>query len=356
MAPPDDAVVRVPLQAPVVRPPAPRPARTGSGVPCSFYITPAGEHRHDLSPQELARVISSGEGTLWVDVDTSVRAQQPLLGAVLGLHPLAAEDALNPNSRLKVEEFPNGLFAIVRGVDFCHSTVDPYDVETYNVSFFLGRNFLITAHGTAAPAVTAMRERVSRSADVLARGPVYLMHQMMDASVDAYFPVVDQIDDFIDAIEDRVFVTFDQSALRDIYQVRRLVLSLRRQLAPQREVFNALANRPTPLIPENAQRYFRDVYEHVMRIYDSLDVQRDLLGGTLDSYLTQVNNRTGEASKALAVLGAISIPFVVVSGMWGMNFDRVPLSHHPHGFAIMMAIQLAIGVLLVWLLRRLGLL
>ena len=329
--------------------------RGGPGVPCSYYVTGDGRFSANLLPAELAEAIGGGEGTLWVDIDTTVREQQALL-PLFGMHPLAVEDALNPNSRVKVEEYPDALLAIVRGVDFCESTADPYDVETYNLAFFLARNVLVTAHATPSPAVQAMRERVSRSSAVLARGPVYLMHQMMDASVDAYFPIVDQIDTFIDDIEERVFVAFDQGAMRDIYQARRLVLTLRRQLAPQREVFNALANRPHGLVPVEAQRYFRDVYDHVMRIYDSLDVQRDLLGGTLDSYLTQVNNRTGEASKALAVVGAISIPFVMVSGMWGMNFERIPLSRHPHGFAIMMAIQLAIGLGLLALLRRRGLL
>lgn len=359
MAAPGGAVTAPSRPAPatgVVRPPAEARVRSGSAVPCSFYRAPDGSLHRDLPPHELARLMESGEGHLWVDVDTSVREQQTLLQLVFGLHPLAAEDALSPNSRVKVEEYPNGLFAIVRGVEFCETTADPYDVETYNLSFFLTSSMLVTAHSTTSPAVSAMRERVSRAPDLLGRGPVFLMHQMMDASVDAYFPIVDQIDDFVDAIEERVFVAFDQGAMRDIYQARRLVLTLRRQLAPQREVFNALANRPHALVPADAQRYFRDVYDHVMRIYDSLDVQRDLLGGTLDSYLTQVNNRTGEASKALAVVGAISIPFVVISGMWGMNFERIPLSQHPHGFAVMMAIQLAIGLGLLVVLRRRGLL
>ncbi len=363
MAPPDDALStaagaeRTGRVACSAAPQAIEPrVRSGSATPCSLYLAPDGALFTDLAPPDLARVVQTGVGTLWVDVDTSVREQQALLQPLFGMHPLAAEDALNPNSRVKVEEYPNGLFAIVRGVEFCESTADPYDVETYNLSFFVSRNMLVTAHATGSPAVNGMRERVTRAPELLTRGPVFLMHQMMDASVDAYFPVIDQIDDFVDEIEERVFVAFDQAAMRDIYQARRLVLTLRRQLAPQRELFNTLANRPIALVPADAQRYFRDVYDHVMRIYDSLDVQRDLLGSTLDSYLTQVNNRTGEASKALAVVGAISIPFVVVSGMWGMNFQHIPLSTYPHGFAIMMAIQLAIGLGLLVLLRRRGLL
>ena len=173
----------------------------------------------------------------------------------------------------------------------------------------------------------------------------------MDDAVDAYFPVLDGIDSFFDAIEPRVFEAFDERALQDIFQLKRLVLTLRRYLAPQREVFNTLANRPTELMTPEAQRYFADVHDHVLRVYDGLDAARDLLGSTLDSYLTQVSNRTGNASKSLAVVATLSTPFVVVAGMWGMNFERVPLAGHPNGFWLMLALQLALAAALLGLLR-----
>jgi magnesium transporter len=153
------------------------------------------------------------------------------------------------------------------------------------------------------------------------------------------------------AIEPRVFEAFDERALQEIFQLKRLVLTLRRYLAPQREVFNTLANRPTDLMTPEAQRYFADVHDHVLRVYDGLDSARDLLGSTLDSYLTQVSNRTGNATKGLSVVATLSVPFVVVAGMWGMNFERIPLAGHPHGFWLMLAVQLALGAALLGLLR-----
>jgi magnesium transporter len=129
------------------------------------------------------------------------------------------------------------------------------------------------------------------------------------------------------------------------------VLSLRRYLAPQREIFNVLTNRPSPLLPVDAQLYFRDVYDHVLRINDSLDNYRELLSNTLDSYLTQVSNRLGSITKGLSVIATLSVPFVVVSGMWGMNFVKIPLATWPHGFWVMLVVQLAVGVGLVALLR-----
>src|SRR6185503_18482949 len=168
---------------------------------------------------------------------------------------------------------------------------------------------------------------------------------IMDAAIDAYFPLLDQLDEFVDTLEHRVFEQFDQDALRDIFGVKRTVLSLRRHLAPQREVFNILTNRPSTLLSPESQVYFRDVYDHVLRITDSIDTYRDLLSSVLDSYLTQVSNRLGRVSKGLAVVATVSLPFVVVSGMWGMNVAHIPLANYPHAFWLMLVIQLGLGLM-----------
>jgi magnesium transporter len=182
------------------------------------------------------------------------------------------------------------------------------------------------------------------------------MHAVLDASVDAYFPIVEQLDDFIDSIEERVFARFDQDALREIFGVKRLVLQLRRHLAPQREVFSFLTNRPSALVPPDVQVYFRDIYDHIIRLNESIDTYRDLVSSVMESYLTQVSNRLNIATKSLTVVATLSVPFVVVSGMWGMNFNKIPLSDHPYGFWLMFVGQLTLGALLVLVLRRRGVL
>jgi magnesium transporter len=130
------------------------------------------------------------------------------------------------------------------------------------------------------------------------------------------------------------------------------VLSLRRYLQPSREVLNVLTNRPSTFIQPEVQIYFRDIYDHVLRINDALDTYRDLLSSTMDAYLTQVSNRLGATTKGLSVVATMSLPFVVVSGMWGMNFSKIPLSNWPHGFWVLLLVQLALGGLLVAVLRR----
>jgi magnesium transporter len=346
----DDAVKLVEAPKPGASPgePVTTPSK-GSAWSC--YHDESGRVREHLSADELQRVVASAKGTLWVDIDYRDTERMRLLADVFHIHPLAIEDSLNPNSRVKIEEYSNFLILIVRTVAWIEETEDPYDIETVNLTCFLGRNYLVTVHGAHTHPVEMTVELMRKNPDLLSMGPARLMHAIVDEAVNVYFPIIDRLDEFMDEIEDRVFAQFDKAALREIFNVKRLVLSLRRHLAPQRDVFSVLTNRPSTLLTVETQVYFRDIYDHVLRINDALETYRELLSATLDSYLTQVSNRLGTVTKALSVVATLSIPFVVISGMWGMNFDQIPLAHARYGFWIMLVVQLGIGALLVAALK-----
>jgi magnesium transporter len=313
----------------------------------SCYTDPRGTIRQGLSIEEIGSALASGEGTLWVDIDTRSTTQASLLKDLFHFHPLAIEEAVNPESRVKLEEFDKYVLLIVRTVAFCETTDDPYDLDTVNISFFLGRNYLVTVHGANTNPVETTAELLKRKPELAAHGPARLMHAIVDQAVDAYFPIIDKLDEFMDSLEEKIYGTFDQTALREVFAVKRLVLTLRRHLAPERDALSVLTNRPSALLTPDTQIYFRDIYDHVLRIYDSLENYRDLLSSTLDSYLTQVSNRLGMATKALGVVATFTLPFVVISGMWGMNFEHIPLHSHPHGFMILVFAQLALGLLIL---------
>lgn len=331
-------------------------AAAGAPHPRNWFRSAAGAVQRDVAAHDLAARLAEPGGFLWVDLDSGSPAQLALLELVFRLHPLVVEDTASPNGRVKVEEYPGYLFTVVRGVRYVSETEDPHDIETFNLACVLGPNYLVTVHGAHAPGVEAVWERVVRSPDLLERGAARTLHAVLDASVDAYFPIVDQLDEFIDSIEERVFVKFDDGARRDLFAVKRLLLQLKRHLAPQREVFSFLTNRPCALVAPEVQIYFRDIYDHVIRLNESLDTYRELVGSSMEAYLTQVSNRLSVVTKGLTVVATLSVPFVVVSGMWGMNFGHIPLSDWPHGFWVMFLIQLGLGGGLVWLLNRRGLL
>lgn len=318
----------------------------------SVWHGPDSSETVNCHPRDIAGLLQRNDGALWVHIDSRSRAQHAMLEHLFHFHPLAVEDTLNPKTRVKLEEYEGYLFVVVHAIAFRESTDDPYDLETTPLYAFLSDNALVTVSPVPLSAVTTMADRIARNPELMSRGLDRLLHGLLDEIVDSYFPILSRVDEFLDGLEERVFVDFDETALRDIFQVKRLVLSLRRQLSPQREVLATLTNRPTPLLRPAAQLYYRDIYDHVLRINESLDTYRDLLSSTMDSYLTQVSNRLGATTKALSVLATISLPFVVVSGMWGMNFSKVPLSNRPEGFWVMLVLQLVMGLLLLLFLRR----
>jgi magnesium transporter len=320
-------------------------------VPRSLFVAQDGSVHRDLLPNQLSDAVRQGEGVLWVDVDSSQRLQHAVLEKIFRFHPLAIEDTLNPESRVKLEEYDGYLFSIIRGVRFDDRTEDPYDFRTLNLCFFLGPNYLVTVHAASSSVCAEIWDRVTRSPDLVQRGAARLQHSIMDEAIDAYFPILDQVDEFIEGLESELFEREAAHELRSIFSVKRLVLSLRRHLGPQREIFQALANRPQRLVPIEVQLYYRDIYDHVLRINDAFETQRDMLSSTLETHLSKVSNQLGQVSKGLALVATLSIPFVVVSGMWGMNFEHIPLSGSPGGFWILLVAQLVLGVVLVGLLR-----
>jgi magnesium transporter len=320
-------------------------------IPHSVLRDRKGGLAFDIPPREIRDALADPDTKLWVDIDSTSRHQHAILEKLFHFHPLTVEDTLNPNSRVKIEAYDGFLFIVLRTIRFCDTTTDPYDLETENLYLYLGANYVVTVHAGYSQTVDTVADLIRRSPDLFDRGPARLAHSICDAAIDAFFPILDRVDEFVDGLEARVFERFDESALRDIFALKRTVLSLRRYLAPQREIFNVLTNRPSPLLPPESQLYFRDVYDHVLRINDSLDTFRELLSSTLDSYLTQVSNRLGSITKGLSVIATLSVPFVVISGMWGMNFEKIPLHGDTYGFWLMVAIQLALGAFLIGILR-----
>jgi magnesium transporter len=207
--------------------------------PHNIFRRPTGEIQRDLPLDALRAAFERPDGgTLWVDLDVSDDAQAALLTELFHFHPLAVEDARNPSSRVKAEEYPGFLVVVARVVSFCETTPDPYDLETANLTLFLSESAVVTTHMEALPAVQALVARLESNPDLLERGPARVAHHVLDTAIDAYFPILDQLDEFVDDMEQRVFGQFDERLLQEIFKVKRLVISLRRYLAPQREVLS----------------------------------------------------------------------------------------------------------------------
>lgn len=321
-----------------------------AGGPLSFWADERGSLERRLDRERMADVLRSGRGQLWVDVDSRREDEWLLLTELFGFHPLAVEDTRSPNCRVKIEEYDGYLFVVVRGLRFATRTPEPYDIQTSNLYLFLGPNYVVTVHGEESRAVEVVVERLEAGPELLARGAEHLAYVVIDTLVDFYFPFLDEIDGFVDELEDAIFHD-GSGALERIFELKRLLLVLRRQLAPMREVMATLANRPSPHLGPETQVYFRDVYDHVVRQVESLETYRDLLSGAMEMHLSMLSNRLNEVTKVLSAIATVILPATLIASIYGMNFRVLPLAGHPYGFWIMLGIMGVVGSGLVLVMR-----
>src|SRR2546427_2983311 len=195
-------------------------------------------------------------------------------------------------------------------------------------------------------------ERLLRNPELLARGVEMTMHNIIDQSVDAYFPLVEELNAMVDGLEERLFEKFDPQLIHEIFKAKRSAFSFRRHVGPLREVLNILTNRPCTHIRADTQLYYRDVYDHTIRIMESLDTVRDLLAGVLETYLSQTSNRMNKVMKQLSIVATIALPLIVIGGIYGMNFSQMPLTHNPYGFVIALASMVIVSGVILWWLKK----
>lgn len=320
--------------------------------PASLYRRPDGTIESELSPARIREIVQSGQGELWVDIDSTDNHQHALLEKVFEFHPLAIEDTLSPATRVKLEEYDRYLFVVMAGVRFDQATKDPFDLETYNLYFFLGKNYLVTVHAVPLQSCDHARDRFMRNPDLLARGVEMAMHHIIDQSVDAFFPLVEELNNLVDHLEEQLFQEFDENLIHEIFKAKRSAFAFRRHIGPLRDVLNILTNRPTGYIRPETQLYYRDVYDHTIRITESVDTTRDLLAGVLETYLSQTSNRMNKVMKQLSIVATIALPLIVVGGIYGMNFQHLPLTDHPLGFFWALGSMAAISAIMVYWLKK----
>jgi magnesium transporter len=318
----------------------------------SFYRTPDGDTRSNLTPTEIVKAAMSGEGKLWVDVDCQHTVEWLALAQTLAFHPLTIEDTLSPESRLKIEEYEGYLFIVAQDASFNVATEDPYDFETCNIYFFLAKNYLFTVHAQPSRATATLADRLTNGPEIIDRGVDYLAYAVLDTLIDLYFPMLDEIDEFVDVLETAIFEQdHTKETLEQIFDLKRTLLALRKHQAPMREILGTMANRPSVYVQPATQTYLRDVYDHVVRQIESIETYRDLLSGALEIYFSVAANRTNETMKALAVVGTFLLPATWVASIYGMNFEWMPFLHSPNGFWIAMGGMLGVSLLVFLYLK-----
>jgi magnesium transporter len=266
-----------------------------------------------LTRENVERLLASGE-FFWLDLHQPTAEDFAVLRDVFRFHPLALEDSEKFHQRPKLDEYDDFVFIVLYGA------AEDED-RLVEVHCFYSERFLITVHRDEAPAFAEVRRRYQkRKAPV--EDPGRLLYRIVDGLVDSFFPILEDFDDRIDRLEDETFLNASDEQLQEIFAMKRLLVGIRKAVGPQRDLFASLMGRITDLPGMTAEdeRYFRDIYDHLIRISDLIDTYRDLLTSSMDVFLSTVSNRLNVVMKQLAVIATIFLPLTFITGFFGQNF------------------------------------
>jgi magnesium transporter len=321
----------------------------------SLYFTQDGKLKEDLNQIDIAFALQDQTGLLWVDLEAVPDAEtEPLLRKTFGFHPLAIDDALHESHVPKLDDWGHYLYIVLHTVIFDRQN---QDVDTLELDIFVGKNYMVTHHDQPIEAVSRVWAAIQRDDRFLKNGADHLLYRLMDEIVASFMPVVEQLDLSLDQIEDEIFGRYSSGTLEKLFSTKRSVLYLRRILAPQREVLNKLARDEFEPIDERDRIYFRDVYDHLVRMYDITESVRELVSGALDSYLSVVNNRLNDVMKTLTIITTLFMPISFIASFFGMNFFQptIPLGAWTRGPAFLvtlLVIVLTPLAMFLWMRRR----
>jgi magnesium transporter len=284
---------------------------------------------------------------LWVDIlDPVHEVIEPLLEERFGFHELAAEDSLSATTLPKYDPFPTYDFFIFRTVDV---NVSEHAAETFKIAAFLGRNFLFTVHRRHVQAIDEVCNRLPGDRRILDRGPDFLLYSIVDGMVDAHFPLLETIEEAVDDLQDRIFENAEPSHLDELLHLKRDINVLRRHSLPQRELLNQISRGDTQFIQQQHLIYFRDAYDHMFRISETIDVDREQMTATMEAYLSVIANRTNDTMKLLTIFSALMLPLTLIAGIYGMNFEHMPELHWLHGYPFALGLMIGTAILMLFL-------
>lgn len=320
-----------------------------SRITLARYDEASLQEKEDCSLEVLGR--EKGEpGILWVNID-GLQDVELLgeIGGLFGLHPLILEDILNTDQRPKAEDFGSYIFIVLKNIQ------GPIDRGLYaqQVSIILGKNFVLSFQEKEGDLFNPIRDRLrAGKGRIRAAGADYLAHHLLDAIVDHYFIVLEGIEEKIEQLEDDLVRQAAPVKLQAIHQLKRELILLRKSLWPLREAIGLLQRSDSPLIVDSDLLYFRDIYDHIIAVADTVDTFRDMLAGMLDIYLSAVSMKMNQVMKVLTIIATIFMPLTFLAGIYGMNFKNMPEFGWPWAYFALWGVMLAIAAFMLILFRR----
>ncbi len=288
----------------------------------------------------------------WVDVQGAADADLvKQIGEIFELHPLAMEDVVHRHQRPKFEPYDHHIFFVAH----LAKMIKPGDVDDTEVAIFIGPDYVITFMDRYGELLDPVRQRLRKNgARIRTSGVDYLAYAIIDAIVDCYFPVLEDLGDYFQKIEERVVDEPSPELFREMHQLRRELLRLRRSVWPQRDAINALIREENQIVTEPVRVYLRDCYDHSVQIIDVIETYRELISGLVDLYLSSLSNRLNGVMKVLTMISTIFMPLSFLAGVYGMNFKHMPELDHRWGYPAVLTVMFVIFCGMIWFFRKEG--
>jgi magnesium transporter len=325
-------------------------AQSAPVIDCAAYVN--GRRIADLGIDQIEASLSRTGQFVWLGLYEPDKAVLRQVQQQFHLHDLAIEDAYNAHQRPKLELYEDSLFVVLRTAQMQRS---PRDIEFGETHVFVGSNFVVTVRHGSLRSHVGVRQRCESTPQQLAKGPGYVLYSLMDFVVDQYLPIVAEIEEQVQELEDTLLEDPSSTeATQRIYRLKRDLLALRRAVAPLAEVSNRLMRFDLPHIPDDTRPYFRDVYDHVLRLNETIDMQRELLSTALEAHLSLMSVAQNEHMKRITAWAAMIAVPTMIAGVYGMNFTNMPELQWTYGYYVSLAIMAIASIGLFFGFRRSG--
>jgi magnesium transporter len=306
----------------------------------------------ELNSVEECMAFKDQPGTnLWINVDGLDRVEViEKLGSYFNIHPLTLEDVLNTGQRPKTDDYESYIYTVLKMM-----LLDMEKIVVDQISIIIGPNYILSFMERGVDIFDPLKERLRNPASRLRKNGVdYLAYGLIDAVIDNYFLILEHFEDEIEELEDELVNNPTPETLQTIQKYKREMIVLRKSIWPLRELINGLQKAESEIIAENTQIYLRDVYDHTIRVIDSIEDFREILSSMVDIYLSSVSNKMNDIMKVLTVIATIFIPLTFIVGVYGMNFDYMPELHWGWGYPAVLLFMSLLGILMFTNFKKKG--
>ncbi len=316
----------------------------------SFLYKKGAPVETELSRARMLAALQEKGGLLWVDFEGASEFEEETLVEIFNFHPLAIEDCIADHSQPKVDDYEEYLFLVVHAIVMREKGNHHKELAAVELNIFVGENCVVTFHKEPIAGIVQVRDVVQKKAQVLMGGTSDLLaHSILDHLVDSYLPVLHDYDEKIDTLEKHMFESGSKDYLHTLLQIKQDIFMLRRIVAPQRDTVYSLTRNPTRFIKTKNLMYFRDVYDHLLRIYSMTESYHDTLNSILQVYFSYTSTKLNEVMKRLTVLATITMPPVIIASIYDMNFKHFPELDWPWGYPFALGLCLLSSLaMLVW--------